>query len=186
MKLVGLFAIALSLAGIAPSLASYQFDSTHIASRDWVDEPFDLDARKYEVYERDLDIDELWEREEFDLWERSPYDQANFLYRRAPTDAYKKLIALNPKMEAGHSYAFEMTFPLTENDKKPPAKETAEQKQLREMQIKLGYSHKALLVGTVTPDKDFKGALYHMTIESKLPGTPHPSRLSGESKAIIP
>ena len=195
MKLVGLLAIALSLARIAPSLASYQFDSTHIASRDWADEPFNLDAREYTVYDRDLDdrdlderdlderdfderdfderdfdiesLEDLLEREDFDLWERSPNDQENFLYSRAPTDAYKKLIALNPKMQAGKSYAFEMEFPLTDKEKKPPAKETADQKRLREMQIKLGYSHKALLVGTVTPNQDFVGALYHMTVESK-------------------
>ena len=114
MKLVSLLAIALSLAGIAPSLASYQFDSTHMASRDWADEPFNLNAREYRVYERDLDerdldehelderelderasdlderdfdiesLEDLLEREDFDLWER---DEDNFLYPRAPTDA---------------------------------------------------------------------------------------------------
>jgi len=112
--------------------------------------PFNLDARKYGVYERDLDerdlderdfdidsLEDLLEREDFDLWERSPNDEDNFLYARAPTDAYKKLIALNPKMQAGKSYAFEMEFPLTDKEKKPPAKETADQKRLREMQIKL-------------------------------------------------
>ena len=180
MKLVSLLAIAVFLSSIVPSLASYQFDSTHMASRDWADEPFNLDAREYRAYERDLDerdwderdfdiesLEDLLEREDFDLWERSPNDEENFLYSRAPTDAYKKLIALNPHMQAGKSYAFEMTFPLTDKERKPLPKETADQKRLREMQIKLGYSHKALLVGTVTPNQDFVGALYHMTIESK-------------------
>ena len=191
MKLVSLLAIALSLAGIAPSLASYQFDSTHMASRDWADEPFNLDAREYRVYERDLDerdlderelderelderasdlderdfdiesLEDLLEREDFDLWER---DEDNFLYPRAPTDAYKKLIALNHNMQAGKSYAFEMTFPLTTKEKTPQPKETPEQKRLREMQVKLGYSHKALLVGEVTAGLDFKGELYHMAL----------------------
>ena len=182
MKLVNLLAIALSLASFAPSLASYQFDSTHMVKRDWADEPFNFDAREYRVYERDLDerdlderdlderdfdiepLEDIWEREDFDLWERSPNDEENFLYPRAPTDAYKKLIALNPNMQAGKSYAFELEFPLTDKEKKAPASETGDQKRLREMQIKLGYSHKALLVGTVTPNQDFVGALYDMAI----------------------
>ncbi|KAF8967898.1 hypothetical protein BDZ97DRAFT_1916475 [Flammula alnicola] len=223
MKLVGLFATALYLAGIVPSLASYHFDSTHLASRDWADEPFGLVAREYEDFERDLDIegrdddferdldiegrdddferdldiegrdddferdldiegqDDDFERDldiegrDDDFWERSPYNEDQFIYRRAPrraSEGYKKLIALNPKMQVGHSYAFEMTFPLIKSGKKPAEKktankkETANEKRLREMRIQLGYSHKALLVGTVTPDKDFKGALYDMAIES--------------------
>jgi len=229
MKLVSLLAIAFSLASIAPSLASYQFDSTHIASRDWADEPFNLDAREYRAYERDLDerdlderdlderdlderdlderdleerdlddrdlderdfdlesLEDLLEREDFDLWERSPLtnDEDNFLYPRAPTDAYKKLIALNSKMQAGKSYAFEMEFPLTDKEKKPPATETADQKRLREMQIKLGYSHKALLVGTVTPNQDFVGALYDMAITRSGWNTVSRS-FEWKSKAII-
>jgi hypothetical protein len=184
MKLVSLLAVALSFARIAPSLASYQFDSTHMASRDWADEPFNLNAREYRVYERDLDerdwdehdlderdlderdfdiesFEDLLEREDFDLWER---DEENFLYPRAPTDAYKKVIALNSNMQAGRFYAFEMTFPLTDKEKTPARGETPEQKRMREMQLKLGYSHKALLVGEVTSNLDFKGELYHMAL----------------------
>ena len=196
MKIVSLLAVALSLARIAPSLASYQFDSTHMASRDWADEPFHLNSREYKVYDRDLDdrdsyerdlderdlyerdlderdlderdfdiesLEDLLEREDLDLWER---DEENFLYPRAPTDAYKKVIALNHNMQAGKSYAFEMTFPLTDKEKTTPPSETPDQKRLREMQLKLGYNHKALLVGTVTSNQDFKGQLYHLAIES--------------------
>jgi len=151
-----------------------------MASRDWADEPFNLDAREYRFYERDLDewelderdldietLEDLLEREDFDLWERSPNVEENFLYPRAPTEAYKKLIALNRNMKAGKSYAFEMTFPLTDKEKKTPDKETPQEKRLREMQISLGYSHKALLVGTVEPKQNFVGALYDLTIQSK-------------------
>ncbi|KIM37192.1 hypothetical protein M413DRAFT_13538 [Hebeloma cylindrosporum] len=151
MKLVTLFAIALSFPSIAPSLASYRFDSTHMASRDWADEPFNLDAREYRAYDESLE--DVLEREDSGLWERSPNEEENFLYPRAPTEK--------------NVYAFEMTFPLTDKQRKPLPKETPEQKRLREMQIKLGYSHKALLVGTVTANKDFVGELYHLIIKSK-------------------
>ena len=158
-------------------------DTFDISPRDVDVDDFDLfsrelglDVRSYEgfddefdnVFERDEEIlqrtaDELWERE-VELEELGLG-----LYRRSPEqDAYSQLKAYHSDLQPGKSYAFELTIPLKADQAIPKGSNppTANEKELNAFTQKLGYSHKILLIGTVTSGKGFKGMGYEQVLRS--------------------